>query len=63
MNLDDSIRALTDQFYEELVDVVGLYYEALPLSTVVGMLEILKQHLILDNVEFCTDDDDEGEEE
>jgi hypothetical protein len=53
MNLNQG--ALAQGLVDELLNVVHKYDDTLYMSTVIGVLEIVKQHLINDALEDCDD--------
>ena len=55
MNLNQG--ALSQGLVDELLEVVHKYDESLYMSTVIGVLELVKQQLINDSLENMEDDE------
>ena len=53
MNLNQG--SLAQGLVDELLNVVHKYDDTLYMSTVIGVLEIVKQHLINESLEDCDD--------
>jgi hypothetical protein len=47
---------LADGLVDELLEVVHRYDESLYMATVIGVLELVKQQLIMDSIESDEDD-------
>ena len=56
-------RSLASGLVEELLDLVHKYDETLMVTTVVGALEIVKQQIIIDQMEFIEADDENEDDE
>lgn len=56
-------RSLASGLVEELLDLVHKYDETLMVTTVVGALEIVKQQIIIDQMEFIEADDEDEDDE
>ncbi len=55
MNLNQG--ALAQGLVDDLLEAIHKYDETLYMSTVIGVLEIVKQHLINDSLENSDDED------
>lgn len=54
-------KTLATGLVEELLDLIHKYDDTLMVTTVVGALEIVKQQIIMDQMEFVEVDDEEDE--